>query len=74
MTVSLEEAQSRLPDLRQLAPGEDVAITDREQVVARLVGVPRSLREPRKPGLATGMITIVADDDEHLKDFAEDMP
>jgi prevent-host-death family protein len=33
----------------------------------------RSRHRPQ-PGLCKGMITIVADDDEHLKDFAEYMP
>jgi hypothetical protein len=31
-------------------------------------------RKPRVPGLGKGMITIVSDDEDHLKDFAECMP
>jgi hypothetical protein len=31
--------------------------------------------EPRPmPGRGRGMLTIIADDDDHLKDFAEYMP
>jgi len=30
-------------------------------------------RQPRQPGNCKGMLTIGADDDEHLKDFAEYM-
>jgi hypothetical protein len=32
------------------------------------------MSKPREPGLLRGFITIVSDDDEHLKDFAEYMP
>ena len=31
-------------------------------------------RSPRMAGFAKGMMTIAADDDEHLRDFAEYMP
>ena len=33
-----------------------------------------SARPQPKPGFAKGTLTIVSDDDEHLKDFAEYMP
>jgi prevent-host-death family protein len=37
-TVTLEEAQARLPELiEKLAPGEDVVITRNAQPVAKLV-------------------------------------
>jgi len=36
-TVTLADAQARLPELvRQLAPGEEIAITDGDDTVARL--------------------------------------
>lgn len=75
-TITVEEAQANLKELiHQLAPGEEVVITENEQPIAKLVGEqspkPR-LRQP--PGLGKGMITIVSDDDEHLKGFAEYMP
>ena len=74
-TITLEEAQAKLRDvIAHLPPGGEVAITDGDQVVARIVGAGRSPRQRPGPGLAKGMISIVADDDEHLKDFAEYMP
>ena len=75
-TISVEEAQANLKELiHQLAPGEAVVITENQHPVAKLVGEQSAkpgLRPP--PGLGKGMITIVSDDDEHLKDFAEYMP
>jgi len=75
-TISVEEAQAHLKELiGKLAPGEELVITDNQQPVAKLVGHPlpaSRLRPP--PGLGKGMITIVSDDDEHLRDFAEYMP
>jgi antitoxin (DNA-binding transcriptional repressor) of toxin-antitoxin stability system len=75
--ISLEEAQAHLRELiGKLAPGEELVITDNERPVARLVGEPPrpkpGLRPP--PGLGKGFITVLSDDDEHLKDFEEYMP
>jgi len=73
--VTIEEAQAHLPELiEQLQPGDELLITRDHQPVARLTGTtePRK-RKPRQPGNCKGMLTIVADDDEHLKDFAEYM-
>ena len=62
--------------IHQLAPGEEVIITENQEPVAKLVSQspkPRpGLRPP--PGLGKGIITVVSDDDEHLKDFEEYMP
>lgn len=76
-SVTIQEAQAKLPDLiHKLAPGDELVITENDQPVAKLVSdAPKQtagLRPP--PGLGKGFITIVADDDEHLKDFAEYMP
>ncbi len=72
-TITLEEAQSHLAEIIDiLPPGEEVVITRNDQPVARLVRMPNQGR-PR-PGRGKGMLTIVSDDDEHLKDFAEYMP
>jgi antitoxin (DNA-binding transcriptional repressor) of toxin-antitoxin stability system len=74
-TVTLQEAQAYLPELvRKLSRGEEVAITEGDQVVARIVGEGPAAGKRPGPGLCKGMITIVSDDDEHLKDFAEYMP
>lgn len=74
-TITIEEAQAKLKELlHQLAPGEEVIITENQQPLAKLVSEqPKpGLRPP--PGLGKGCITIVSEDDEHLKDFAEYMP
>lgn len=75
MTVTLEQARAGLAELiHQLTPGEEVVITENEKPVARLVAEPQPTPPPRRePGLAKGMIVILEDDDEHLKDFEEYM-
>jgi len=71
-TVTIEEAQAKLPELiDHLAAGEDVVITRNQQPVARLMAEAQPQRSPRKAGSAKGMLTILAHDDEHLQDFAE---
>jgi antitoxin (DNA-binding transcriptional repressor) of toxin-antitoxin stability system len=73
-TVSIEEAQARLAELiDHLAAGEQLVITRNQQPIARLLVDDKPGRQPRKPGSAKGILTIVAEDDEHLKDFAEYM-
>ncbi len=73
-TVTVEEAQARLPELiEHLAVGEEVVITRNQQPVARLRAEEQPKRKPRKAGNCKGMLTIVADDEEHLKDFEEYM-
>ena len=73
-TISIEDAQAKLAELiGGLAPGEELAITQGKQVVARLVGKPLEPRRRRVAGFAKGMMTIVAEDEDHLNDFAECM-
>jgi prevent-host-death family protein len=75
--VTIQEAQAKLPDLiHKLVPGEDVVITENNLPVAKLVSEPPKVKAGLRPapGLGKGCITIVSDDDEHLKDFAEYMP
>ncbi len=73
-TVSLDEAQARLPHLLQkLQPGEEITITDRGQPLAQVKKVDAQQRQPRKAGSAKGLLVIVQEDDEHLADFAEYM-
>lgn len=76
-SVTIEEAQAKLPELiHKLQPGEAVAIVENNETVAKLVGevalAKPGLRPP--PGLGKGYITILANDEDHLKDFAEYMP
>jgi prevent-host-death family protein len=73
-TLPLEEAQARLPELiEHLAPGDEIVITQKGLPVAKLVGN-RPTRKPRQPGNCKGMLTILAEDDEHLEHFKEYMP
>ena len=73
MTTTIEDVQARLPEiLDALALGEEVIVTRDGKPVAKLVpelpkGVPIA-------GRCKGMLVIHADDDEHLRDFAEYMP
>jgi antitoxin (DNA-binding transcriptional repressor) of toxin-antitoxin stability system len=74
-TVTLEEAQAHLPELiDRLQPGETLVITRKEKPVARLLVEESPQRKPRKAGSGKGLLTIIQDDDEHLKDFEEYMP
>ncbi len=71
--IPLEQAEGHLAEIiDRLAPGEEIVLTRDNQPVARLIGAKKEPRLP--PGLGRDLITIVADDDEHLKDFAEHMP
>jgi antitoxin (DNA-binding transcriptional repressor) of toxin-antitoxin stability system len=72
-TVTIEDAQARLLELiEKLKFGNSVVITRGMQAVAVLVPVQEEKPEPRF-GRCKGMMTIVSDDDEHLRDFAEYM-
>jgi antitoxin (DNA-binding transcriptional repressor) of toxin-antitoxin stability system len=74
VAITLEEAQTRLPELiGKLAPGEEILITQDQQAVARLVGERPAERKPRVPGNCKGLITLLVEDDEHLRDFGESM-
>jgi len=76
-TVTIQEAQAKLPDLiHNLSPGDEVVITENNHPMAKLVSeLPKAkpgLRPP--PSLGKGFITIVSDDVEHLKGIEEYMP
>ena len=73
MTISVQQAQSSLAELIGLtALGEKVLITQDEKPVAELVAV-RTVAAQPVFGSCKGMLMIVADDEEHLKDFKEYM-
>lgn len=67
----VNKAQVNLAELvSNLAPGEEVVITDNQQPVARLVSVKRKAQ--RKLGTMRGSITYIApDSDAPLDDFQE---
>jgi prevent-host-death family protein len=75
MSITLEEARARLPQLIDgLKPGEEVVITRNNEAVAKLVGQSRSERRPRKPGSAHDKILHMSDDfDAPLDDFQKYM-
>jgi prevent-host-death family protein len=59
-TISIEEAQAKLPDfIHRLSSGDEVVITENNQPVARLVhtaGEP--LQAPRQPGILRGSVNV----------------
>jgi antitoxin (DNA-binding transcriptional repressor) of toxin-antitoxin stability system len=69
-TITVEEAQARLREvIDNLAPGQEVVITDNEQPVAKLVG-----ERPSRPapGAGKGSILYMAPDfDEPMEEFKE---
>ena len=74
MTVTIEEAQARLPELiDELARGEPLTITRGNRPVAQLVAPPGEKPRPIL-GRGHGKLVIVSEDDGHLKDFEEYMP
>jgi antitoxin (DNA-binding transcriptional repressor) of toxin-antitoxin stability system len=74
-TVTLQEAQSRLPDLiHGLTPGDEVVITENDQPLARLTLAAPAGRKPRQLGTLKGTVLDMAPDfDAPLDDFKEYM-
>jgi prevent-host-death family protein len=74
-TVTLEEAQARLPELiEQMQPGEELVITRDQKPVARLIGEAKQDRLPRRMGTLKGTVLYMAPDfDAPLEDFKEYM-
>lgn len=72
-TISVEEAQARLKELiDQLAPGEEVILTENQVPVAKLVGERLSHPPRPAPGLGKGSILhMAADFDESMEEFRE---
>jgi len=70
----VEQAEGHLTEIiDKLSPGEEIVLTRNDKPVAKLIGT--SGEKPRPlPGRGKGMLTILAEDDDHLKDFAEYMP
>lgn len=69
--VELDVAQATLSELvAGLTPDDDIVIMKDCKPVAKLVAT-SVVRPPRIPGMMKGKLTILAEDDEHLKDFAE---
>ncbi len=72
--VELDVAQATLSELvAGLTPEDDIVIMKDHKPVAKLVAT-SAVRSHRVPGLMKGKLTVLAEDDEHLKDFEEYMP
>lgn len=72
--VPIQQAAGKLVELvESLRPGDEIVLTDQDQPVARILPS-KPVRVHRRPGMWKAMLTIVEEDDEHLKDFAEYMP
>lgn len=75
--MTLAQAQADLAGLiHRLPAGEVIEIVENGRTVAKLTIETPPPFPPgwRQPGVWKGFVTIVEDDDEHLKDFAEYMP
>lgn len=74
-TITVEEAQTKLKELiGNLAPGEEVIITDNQRPVAKLVATPASQPKPRQPGTLRGTVLYMAPDfNAPLEEFREYM-
>jgi prevent-host-death family protein len=73
--IEITEAQAKLTDIiAGLGPHDEVVITQSNRPVARLIGEPSTILQPRQPGNCQGLISVFADDDEHLQDFEDYMP
>jgi antitoxin (DNA-binding transcriptional repressor) of toxin-antitoxin stability system len=73
-TVTLQEAQDKLPDLiHNLAPGDEVVIIENNVPVAKLARTEAANKWPCKAGSAKGKIHIAPDFDEPLEEFREYM-
>jgi antitoxin (DNA-binding transcriptional repressor) of toxin-antitoxin stability system len=74
-TMTVEEAQARLSELvGGLGNGGEIKLTRGGRVVARLVSEPCGSMQRPGPGLGKGMLTVLAEDEEHLTGFSEYMP
>ena len=74
--VTINEAEGRLASLiRAATNGEDVLITDGNELVARLVSVKgiSGSRQPRRAGSGKGKFVMSSDFDAPLEDFKEYM-
>jgi antitoxin (DNA-binding transcriptional repressor) of toxin-antitoxin stability system len=72
--IPVEQAANHLAEIIEtLSPGEEVVLTRNDKPVAKLVGAAAESPLPL-PGRGKGMLTVISEDEEHLKDFTEYMP
>lgn len=71
-SVEIDIAQTNLIELvEKLGPDDEVVLTKDHEPVARIL--PSRSGTPQF-GRCKGMLTVVAEDDEHLADFEDYMP
>ena len=73
-SLPIQEAQAQLPQLiHQLAPGDEVVITENNRPVARILP-PQAMQPARKLGSLRGTVLYMAPDfDAPLDEFKEYM-
>ncbi len=72
ITVTIQEAQAQLLDLiHRLQEGDEVVITENDQLVAKLARTESKKQWPCKAGSARGKIWMAPDFDAPLEDFEE---
>ena len=73
-SVTIDEIQTQLREvIHTLAPGDEVIITDQEIPVA-ILAAPALPTSTPIAGRGKGVLTILAEDEEHLADFKEYFP
>lgn len=75
LTITIEEAQAKLKEIiHQLAPGDEIIITENHQTVARLRSESEQPVKRPPPGLGKGSILYMSPDfDEPLDDMKDYM-
>ena len=76
ITVTIEEAQARLKELvHELAPGDEIIITEQHKTIARLRTESEPLVRRPPPGLGKGSILYMApsfnEPPEEMKQYME---
>jgi len=73
-TLPVEQVEGHLVEIvESLSPGEGLVLTRNGKPVAKLIATTGETPRPL-PGRGKGMLTVISEDDDHLKDFAEYMP
>jgi prevent-host-death family protein len=69
--IPVEQVEGHLGEiLDKLRPGEQIVLTRDNRPVARLVSEAAEKPHP-VPGRGKGMLIVLSEDDDHLRDFAE---
>jgi antitoxin (DNA-binding transcriptional repressor) of toxin-antitoxin stability system len=72
--IPLEDVAAKLPAMIEtLRKGDEIVVTNNENILARVVGERTESRPRPKAGFLKGIVEIVSEDEDHLKDFAEHM-